>query len=171
MKSYLKHFLCFSFAVVLLLAGQACKKPVTATGTDPRVQDSIMRADSIRRADSLANDSNTVRSSYLLEKHYWREVSTAPPYGPDTGGVITDSVVGVYTIHVVGSGDSIVIDGQLFQRWFNAPPDSVGYFGDGGVDRATFYAGRDSLHWVDMLTYSGHSYNASAYFYYGHAIH
>lgn len=153
MKTYLKHLFVLSLAAVLVLAGQGCKK-------NERTQ-----------AGPVLIDSSTVQTSYMVEEHYWRKVSHAPPYGPDTGAVISDSVTGTYTILVTGIGDSVTIDGDKYKRLENAAPDSVVYFAQMYFQQAYFYKNRDSLYYYQYLTYSGHSYSATAVFYYGHKIY
>lgn len=153
MKTSVRHLFFLSLAVALLLAGMGCKK-------NERTQ-----------AGPVLIDSSTVQTSYMVEAHYWRKVSPAPPYGPDTGAVISDSVMGTYTILVTGIGDSITIDGDKYKRLENAAPDSAVYFAQMYFQQASFYKDRDSLYYYQYLTHSGHSYSATAVLCYGHKIY
>ncbi len=157
MKDFWKHLFCLSWAVALILAGQACKKESHLQHTTNSPVDT-----------THVHDTNVI-AGYAMVAHYYNKVSTASPGGPDTGAVITDSILGIDTFQVSAS-DTITLDGQDFVRSGGMWPDSGIEYTSLGVDRAIFYHNRDSLYWYHLTQYSGHSYSVTGYFYYGHKI-
>lgn len=103
MKNFLKYLICLSFSVVLLLAGQACKKTTAKTAEQLR-QDSIARADSLAALDFRT----ALVGAYTCELHSSSWEAGSPSH---------DTIIRIETINVEKSATDtnvVVIAGRNY---------------------------------------------------------